>query len=151
MINKELLVSIFKKELGGQKVEINHIYESQGVLSFIFSYKNARTIKILLIETESNQWVIHHEVSKESPFLSKKIVQVCERVERIIGDKDLSISLSEDLIEIRKQPFIITALKSGLQNYLSKHFILFGVHNDREERRNNRIQQTERRYVNEDL
>lgn len=151
MINKELLVSIFKKELGGQKVEIHDIYESEGVLSFLFSYKNATTIKILIIETDSNQWVVHHEVSKESPFLSKKIVQICERMERIIGDKALSISLSEDLTEIRKQPFIITALKSGLQNYLLKHFIIFGGHKEKEERSNNRIHQTKRRYANEDL
>lgn len=91
MKNIDLLISIFVKEAGPLK----HVWESRisGVYALEFIHKKI-ILKILLIETEPNDWVIHHELSKENPFLLKKIVRLCERFQRIKDSSDVKYSFS---------------------------------------------------------
>ncbi|MCQ6280029.1 hypothetical protein [Bacillus sp. EB600] len=130
MNNKELLVSLFEKEIGELHSESGDISSSE--LEFV--YKGKITVKILLIETTPNHWFIYHDLSKENPFLLKKIARVCERIQRIKGNKNTTFRLSGDLVVIRKELFVKTAVKSAIQNVFTKHFTLFG---DKQEKKEN--------------
>ena len=126
MTNTELLIAIFKKEIGGLRGEREINYGDSSTMELEFIYKGKITVKILLIETTPNNWFMYHDLSKENPFLLKKIVKISERIQRIKENKNTAFTLSEDLVEIKKEWFVKTAVKSGLQNFFTKYFILFG-------------------------
>jgi hypothetical protein len=120
---KELVVIMFEKEIGVLKHESEYGSENNIIHSLTFLHKNKLSIKILLLEIEKNQWVIHHDLSRENPILSKKIVRICEKIQRIKSEKQFG--LSRELIEIQGDSFIILFFKSVLQNLFAKHFIIF--------------------------
>jgi hypothetical protein len=126
MNNNEIVISIFEKELGGLKNKREMKSGDSSTIELEFGYKGKMTVQILLIEATPNHWFIYHDLSKENPFLLKKIVQACERIQRIKENKDTSFTLSEDLDEIKKDTFVKTAMKSILQNFFTKYFTLFG-------------------------
>jgi hypothetical protein len=121
MDHKELLITIFEKEVGVLRGirEVNDGYISLYELEF--DYKGKSDVKIILMKRNPNHWFIHHDLSYEDPFLLKKIAYLCDRFQRI---KD--VSLSDDLLEIKQEWFIKTAVRSVLQNLLNGTFTLFG-------------------------
>ncbi len=120
----DIIISVFEKEFGPLKIEHGSNYENAGVYAFDFINKNKITLKILLIETETNHWVINHEFSKENPFFLRKVVRICERIQRINDDKYGSFSLSAELKDVQKEMFLTTAIKCAIQNRLN-HLTLF--------------------------
>lgn len=124
MKNIELLISKLEKEVGPLKETQGRSFQGSGYYAFEFMHKQQNTLKILLIEAQPNHWVIHHELCWEDAFLLKRAAQICVRIQRIKDGKKVSFSLSADLQEILKQNIIILAIKSSLQNLLSK-FPLF--------------------------
>lgn len=125
----ELLISKLEKDVGPIKETPANDDRGIGYYSFEFIH-NEITLKILLIEAEPDNWVIHHELTKENPLLLKKIAGICERIQRIKEGKKVSFSLSEDLQEIIRQSFLHTAIKSCIQNFLMK----FSLFKDTEEK-----------------
>lgn len=126
MDHKELLITIFEKEIGVLR-GIREVKDSDSSLNaFEFDYKGKIDVRILLVMRTPNNWSIHHELSSESPILLKKIAYLCERFQRIKENKKTSISLSDDLLEIKQEMFIKTAIRSTLQNFLNRTFALFG-------------------------
>ncbi|MBT2729511.1 hypothetical protein J7E63_21700 [Bacillus sp. ISL-75] len=124
MRNKDLIVSVFEKEIGPLKNERDSIYDNGSVYTFEFLHKSNITLRILLMEIKTNHWVIHHELSRENPFLLKRVVRTCERIQRIEETKFVSFSLSADLKDIQQERFLTTAVKCALQNGLN-HLTLF--------------------------
>jgi hypothetical protein len=126
MDHKELLITIFQKEVGVLRGihEANDGYSSLYELEF--DYNGKIDVKIVLIQRNPNHWFIHHDLSYENPFLLKKIAYICERLQRIKESKTTTISLSDDLLEIAQETFIKTAVRSTLQNLLNRTCTLFG-------------------------
>lgn len=124
MKNIELLVLLLEKEVGPLKKEGSPVNNGSGYYTLEFVH-NDITLKIILIEMKRNHWIIHHELSKESPLLLKKIARVCDRIRRIKEGKTVSFQLSADLEEILEQNFINTVIKTTIQNLLINYFPLY--------------------------
>ena len=125
---KEMLILIFKKDIGILKRERKTEYGEGTVHTLEFVYKNKITIKILLFELDHNRWVVHHELSKENPFLLKRIARACNRIQRLRKDENSILLLSNELMVIKTEMFIKTAFKSSIQNLLSKHTLFSAPH-----------------------
>ena len=125
MKKKELLISMFEKDIGPLKEQNEKGFGSDVVHSFVFVHKKKITLNVLLYEMEPTHWVIHHDLSREKFSLSRKMVRICERMQRIVADTDISFSLSGDLEAIQKEFFLKTALKGMLQNYVTGRFTIF--------------------------
>lgn len=120
----ELLVSIFEKEIGNI-IEERRIENDFGrVYDAKFLYQDKIVVRIMFVEIEENMWVIHHELSKEDLTLLKKILYLCQRIERIGNTKSSSIQLSGDLQDVQQQHMLITMIKCRLQNFINL-FTLF--------------------------
>jgi hypothetical protein len=126
MDHKELLITIFEKEIGVLR-GVREVKDSDSSLNELeFDYKGKIDVKIFLVKRTANNWFIHHELSYENPFLLKKIAYLCERLQRIKESKNTSVILSDDLLEIKQETFVKTAVRSTLQNFLNGTFTLFG-------------------------
>ena len=126
MDHKELLITIFEKEIGVLR-GVREVKDSDSSLNELeFDYKGKIDVKIFLVKRTPNNWFIHHELSYENPFLLKKIAYLCERLQRIKESKNTSVILSDDLLEIKQETFVKTAVRSTLQNFLNGTFPLFG-------------------------
>jgi hypothetical protein len=126
MDHKELLITIFEKEIGVLR-GVREVKDSDSSLNELeFDYKGKIDVKIFLVKRTPNDWFIHHELSYENPFLLKKIAYLCERLQRIKESKNTSVILSDDLLEIKQETFVKTAVRSTLQNFLNGTFTLFG-------------------------
>ncbi|WP_147535805.1 hypothetical protein [Bacillus marasmi] len=120
----ELLVAIFEKEIG-HLIEENRFHnEFGGVLTAKFLYQNRICVSMMFVEIKKGVWVIHHDFSMEEPFLLKKVLYLCERIERIGDTKRTTILLSEDLQDVKRQNIITTIIKAGIQNFFNL-FTLF--------------------------
>ena len=127
MDNKEMLISLFIKGIGELQNTQEKEYGENTIHTLNFLYKNKINVKLILFELENNCWIVHHDVSRENPILLKKIAHSCERIQRIKGDNDISIILSDELEIIKNELFIKTAVKSFIQNILlSEQFTVFG-------------------------
>jgi hypothetical protein len=126
MDHKELLITIFEKEVGVLRGIREANDGSSSLCELEFDYKGKIDVKVVLIKRNPTHWFIHHDLSYENPFLLKKIAYICERLQRIKENKTTAISLSDDLLEIRQEMFIKTAVRSTFQNLLNRTFTLFG-------------------------
>jgi hypothetical protein len=122
----DFLISLFKKKIGPLVKEEHTSYQGNDrVIVLDFHYHNKIMVKIILMEIKPNRWVIHHECSRENPFLLIKVMRMCARIERIAESRHTSVNLSDDLKDVQEQSFLTTSIKCAIQNLLNC-FTLFG-------------------------